>query len=301
MTHQPTRNRELVDLARRLLRPLDPLPAGVRARYGKLEGVRCILFDIYGTLLVSAAGDVGTAMGSFREDAAAEALFAAGLEIRDGQAASQVVARLPEMIRRSHAASRQDFPEVDIRRIWAELLRDLLDRRLVSGTVDMHAVQRAAVVFECLTNPVWPMPGAAGILQRLRDRGFLLGLVSNAQFYTPLVMEAAFGSDLAGLGLRLDLCAFSYACGVAKPSLRIFDPVLRALQDFYRLSPGHCACVGNDMLNDMQPASRLGMRTVLFAGDGRSLRLREHDPRCRGLRTDAVITSLEQPHSDVLT
>jgi len=300
MTRNTTPNKELVDLARTLLHPLEPLPAGMRPRPGRLEGVRCILFDIYGTLLGSAAGDVGTVQESYREDAASEALTAAGLTIHNQQALSEVVARLPEMIRRSHAASDEEFPEVDIRRIWADLLRELIERRLVSGTVDAHAVQRAALVFECYTNPVWPMPGAADLLERLCGRGFLLGLVSNAQFYTPLVMEAAFGSDLAGLGFRLDLCAFSYACGVAKPSARIFDPVLRALKDYYGLLPERCAYVGNDMLNDMQPAFRLGMKTVLFAGDRRSLRLREDDPRCRNIRTDAVITSLKQLDSNVL-
>ena len=46
------------------------------------------------------------------------------------------------------------------------------------------------------------------------------------------------------------------------------------------------------MLNDIMPAQQLGMRTALFAGDARSLRLRLEDPRVEGVRPDVVLTEL---------
>ena len=52
--------------------------------------------------------------------------------------------------------------------------------------------------------------------------------------------------------------------------------------------------VGNDMLNDMYPAKNVGFKTGLFAGDARSLRLRENDPQCNNLSVDLVITDLVQ-------
>jgi putative hydrolase of the HAD superfamily len=52
--------------------------------------------------------------------------------------------------------------------------------------------------------------------------------------------------------------------------------------------------VGNDMLNDIYPAKKLGFQTALFAGDARSLRLRTDDPRCRNLSADLILTDLEQ-------
>ena len=60
------------------------------------------------------------------------------------------------------------------------------------------------------------------------------------------------------------------------------------------IEPGQCLYVGNDMLNDVWTASQSGMRTCLFAGDLRSLRRREDDPRCMGLKADAVVTALDQ-------
>jgi putative hydrolase of the HAD superfamily len=52
--------------------------------------------------------------------------------------------------------------------------------------------------------------------------------------------------------------------------------------------------VGNDMLKDIWPAARLGCKTALFAGDRRSLRLREDDERCRELEPDLVVDDLSQ-------
>ena len=47
------------------------------------------------------------------------------------------------------------------------------------------------------------------------------------------------------------------------------------------------------MLNDISAASRAGFKTALFAGDRRSLRLREGDPRVRGIMPDRVARRLE--------
>jgi len=48
------------------------------------------------------------------------------------------------------------------------------------------------------------------------------------------------------------------------------------------------------MLNDIYPAQKVGFQTALFAGDKRSLRLRNDDPRCKNLKPDLVITDLIQ-------
>ena len=52
--------------------------------------------------------------------------------------------------------------------------------------------------------------------------------------------------------------------------------------------------IGNDMLNDIYPAKMLGFKTALFAGDARSLRLRENHPKCQNLSADMLITDLVQ-------
>jgi putative hydrolase of the HAD superfamily len=46
------------------------------------------------------------------------------------------------------------------------------------------------------------------------------------------------------------------------------------------------------MLSDMYGADKAGFQCVLFAGDSRSLRLREEDPLVRGLRPSRIIREL---------
>jgi putative hydrolase of the HAD superfamily len=50
--------------------------------------------------------------------------------------------------------------------------------------------------------------------------------------------------------------------------------------------------VGNDVLNDVLPAAAIGFRTALFAGDRRSLRRRDGDPRVASITPDIVLIHL---------
>jgi putative hydrolase of the HAD superfamily len=60
------------------------------------------------------------------------------------------------------------------------------------------------------------------------------------------------------------------------------------------VEPSAVLYVGNDMLKDIHPARSVGFRTALFAGDRRSLRLRQEDSRCRKLSPDLIVTDLGQ-------
>jgi putative hydrolase of the HAD superfamily len=60
------------------------------------------------------------------------------------------------------------------------------------------------------------------------------------------------------------------------------------------IEPQQVLYVGNDRVNDIWPAARTGMKTALFAGDSRSFRPREADPRTRSVREDVLLTDLRQ-------
>jgi putative hydrolase of the HAD superfamily len=136
------------------------------------------------------------------------------------------------------------------------------------------------------------MPFARELTESLRARGVTLGLVSNAQFYTPLLFEAFWGLSDARLGFARGLRLYSYRLGRAKPSQVLFDLARKRLAR-RGIPAGRTLFVGNDVLNDILPASRAGFRTCLFAGDRRSLRLRGDDPRCAGVSPSAVVRGLQ--------
>lgn len=74
----------------------------------------------------------------------------------------------------------------------------------------------------------------------------------------------------------------------------MFETCLDAIQQNQGVQSHQILYVGNDMLNDILPASKTGFRTALFAGDARSLRLRSDEAACRGLEPDTVLTDLRQ-------
>lgn len=261
---RPIPEARLIRIIRRRSHPLRPRPAGVRPHLRRLPGIRAVLFDIYGTLFVSASGDIGSG--------------------NPGDA------RFADAVRRRHKLARArgvDVPEVDVRRIWRSLL----------GPASAPDIERRAVEYECLTNPVWPMPGLRTVIDRLRRRGLVLGIVSNAQFFTPLLFPALAGARLAELGFDPRACAWSWRERRAKPSPRLLGRALAALRRKHGIAPREVLVIGNDLLNDILPAARAGCRTALFAGDQRSLRLRADNPCCRRLRPDVRVTSLTQLHS----
>lgn len=286
---------QYANLLRSQSRPLEPKPSGEVPVLRELPGIRAVLFDVYGTLFISASGEVGTTKRAACQTAMAGALRA--MEIGDDRPASQGVECLFEAIETSHAESRAagvDHPEVDIVQIWGRVLDELAGRGLIepaaAGTVDL---QRLAVEYEARANPCWPMPHLRGCLESIRGRGLLLGIISNAQFYTYELFNALLDTTPDARGFDPDLQFYSYQHGRAKPGTALYELAVEALRQ-KQIGCHEVLFVGNDMLNDVLPASRVGFRTALFAGDARSLRRRQGEPQIEGISPDLVVTDLRQ-------
>lgn len=289
-------NLDLIARIRKLSQPCDPQPTNHATRLAELPDIRAVIFDIYGTLLISGTGDIGPAGDYADERAFREAFSAAGLPAAAIPQDLRVSELLVEQIQYAQDGRRRqgiEFPEIDILSVWKAVLRNLSVPGLTSGTSDPRLCA-LAVEYECRDNPVWPMPGLRETLTSLHRQGKHLGIVSNAQFYTPLMFQALLGASLDELGFDAALCAWSWEMQEGKPSLRLFRQVRAQLAAAHGIQPEHTLYVGNDCLKDIWPAERTGWKTALFAGDARSLKLRRDDTRCRDLEPDLVIDSLRQ-------
>lgn len=270
---------------------MDPVRTETSLKLYPLDGIETVLFDIYGTLFVSGSGDVGTAAAVNSSEALIQALIVSGYD-GDIERAGELG---PELLRTEiskwHKAAKEsgiDIPEVEISRVWKKIIERLQSRYLIKPDDSTERILRLAVEYECRVNPVWPMPGALETIRFLKKRGIRLGIVSNAQFYTPLIIETLLGQSIEELGFEKELCIFSYKKMKAKPSLDLF----KCLEGKTDLSK--TAYTGNDMLNDIWTANEAGCKTILFAGDRRSLRLRKDDPRCTKLISSAIVDDLRQ-------
>ncbi len=288
----------LEEIVRQLCPPLAPLPTATKERLEKFSDVKAVLFDVYGTLFVSGSGDVGTAAETDTAEALIQALEAAhykGNLKKAGEIGKDI---LKTEILEWHAASRAagvDFPEVAITKIWKKVIGKLRKKSILEpASIDLEPIRQLALEYECRVNPVWPMPGCLETLRDLKEKGLTLGIVSNAQFYTPLLFSAFFERTLEEIGFDPACCIWSYKELKAKPSAALFPMAEKYLKRNHGVRLEETVYVGNDMLNDIYSASQAGCKTVLFAGDQRSLRLRQNDERCVDLKPDAVITSLDQ-------
>jgi len=289
-----------------LLRELDilePIPTGLAPVFQRDESIKAVIFDIYGTLLISESGDIDES--NMTIDSLKYAFKASRIQLRvsDEDEERQILHHLLRSftltIKQQQKVANEKklpYPEVDIVEIWERVVQCAMNQHLIKPDGHEH-IKCLTFVFEVLSNRVYPMPGMEEILSRIRGNGTVTGIVSNAQFYTPMIMNYFLfhkdGSDFIK-GIDPALQIYSYKEKMAKPDPRLYQSVLDALAQRHNLKPGQCLFVGNDMYKDIFPAQKMGMKTALFAGDKRSLRLRSDMMELKGIKPDYIITSLEQ-------
>jgi len=286
---------DLLERIRALSTPLKPDATDYQCQNTLKVPIRAVIFDVYGTLLISQTGDVGVTRPQDKGNHMGASFAALDIEIEPGvgEHAAKVYRNA---IRDKHDLARThgiEQPEVEIREVWKIICRSLRNLDLIDDFPTDDDVLRLAVEYECRSNPVWPMPNAVKTFESLNECGLRLGIISNAQFYTPLSIEALLGSTIEQLGFEQEFCAWSYLAGEAKPGTTMHEQVGESLRR-KGILPHEALYVGNDMLNDVAAASEVGFQTVIFAGDKKSLRLREGDGRCSGVRPDASISSLAE-------
>jgi len=263
--------------------PLSPISTAMQSYSNIKKPVRAILFDIYGTLLISKSGDISLAK---KETEMSSMLKFIVEKYAVNQPVDVLMDRFYRMIENTHENLKKtgiDFPEVQIDRIWMD----------GAGIDDIQIARNFAVEYEMIVNPVYPMPGLMDVLKTLDDQRVFMGIISNAQFYTPHLFDLFCGALPAELGFHHELIFYSYQHRHAKPSLFLFHKAVEQINKI-GLQPEDVLYVGNDMLNDIYPAHAVGFQTCLFAGDRRSLRLRKSNPKCSVLTPDMVLTNLKQ-------
>jgi D-glycero-D-manno-heptose 1,7-bisphosphate phosphatase len=133
---------------------------------------------------------------------------------------------------------------------------------------------------------VEPMPGAAHCVQRMRDLGLKVGVVTNQSAVGRGMLDF---EDVERVNLRIEryLGAFDTwqicphapweGCACRKPAPALIESAARAL----RVVPGECLVVGNEP-TDVLAAERAGARGLLFT------QLSEVESLVEGDRSDPV-------------
>lgn len=283
---------------------LQPVPTSLDALYKKNQQIKACIFDIYGTLLISSSGDIDQA--EITSNNLRKALHFSGIELleyngnRDEKVLNLILDEFQKTIKQIHknrAKEKIKHPEIDIIEVWKEVI-DVSVRKKWLRLNGNSSLKTLTFVFELLSNRVFPMPGMKKVITGLYKKNIILGIVSNAQFYTPILMNFYLNNEFSETEIidyfDPELTIYSYKNQVAKPDESLFKGLLPLLKEKHNISPEEVLFIGNDMYKDVYPANKTGFKTALFAGDQRSLRLRKEKEEVQGLAPDYIITSLEQ-------
>ncbi len=283
---------------------MHPLETGVEPFTGRFNP-RAVIFDIYGTLLISASGDVEEASLLTRN--LQKALDKARIRVvtRNGLTREELLRMILDefkaCVKRQHEKNKSEngvaYPEVDILETWEVVVQYFIGKGFLEEG-KFSNTKLLAYIFELLSNRIYPMPGMRKVIQEVHGMDIPLGIVSNAQAYTPLFMNyylnGNFDDNMEIEPFDPRLTIYSFREKRAKPDHQLFSLLGYSLRSNFNISPEEAIYVGNDMLNDVYAASQAGLKTVLFAGDQRSLRMRSEHPLVSETRPDFVITELSQ-------
>lgn len=293
-------------------KPPSPTPASLKSYSADLSNIKIVLWDVYGTILGLDLGDLEKSLQSrdcltaaaqktveqFQLEAPLEKLFP------DQFADWALCDRFVQLIRESHLESQSrgiEYPEVVIEKIWLTILQQCqtVGYQTPHDEPPIETALRWAYFFDAALQKTFLYPGICSTLQQLNNTGIIQGIISNAQFYTPLHLRRLIRTALNQNHWQLDqffsppLLLFSYQLGCSKPNPLAFN-LARDYAATLDIHPDQILYIGNDLLNDTWAADQAKFKTMLFAADNTQLTLRDDDNRCQNFQPNALVTHANQ-------
>lgn len=202
-----------------------------------------LVFDLYGTLVDIHTEEDETVwekcaiyFGFYGAHYTAEELkaaFRAAMQQREAQAGQ----------------SYECFPDIPFEQVMAELF----EAKGITENASALGINAAQLFRICSMEYIKLYPYVTEALARLREKGYRLWLLSNAQrVFTAYELRAL------GLGDQLDGIYISSDYGCRKPDGRFY----RALLEEQKLDASKCLMIGNDRETDIAGAKRAGMDTL---------------------------------------
>jgi putative hydrolase of the HAD superfamily len=269
-------------------RPLSPIEFPFKME--RLYDVKVMIFDVYGTLFnywkpefAKEAEKQAALLETFGKTIAYFGLSPFLIDMTSETAPELTLSNLYHgLISLKHnllLEKKNEYPEVKIEDVWYAIVLMLKRHGFTFSKSDYGSDQDfARCLAYCYNYFVFNRglyPGVAQCLFALKNMGIKLGILSNAQFYTPIdltlfLREQSRGAmnDMDEL-FENDIVFFSYEYLTAKPSQLLFRKLFDALYELQVL-PAQTALVGNDLAVDIKPAQEAGMMTAFFTGDRQS-------------------------------
>jgi FMN phosphatase YigB (HAD superfamily) len=274
-----------------------------------LPQVRAVLWNIYGTLLRIAGGELWFehpqpfVMSVALDKTIQEFKMWSSMSRKPGQPADYMKQLYTQVLteQRSFPGGTEKYPEVGSDRVWEVLIKKLLQKDYqfdagFFGSLNEFS-RKVAYFFHASLQATACYKEAAVALSYVARKKLKQGLLADGQCFTRVQLQrglAAQDSDAAlDKLLDKDLIVLSYEVRGRKPSERLFRHAVNALNQ-QGIAPNEVLHIGTSIARDLVPARRVGMRTALFARDRASLQATAEQLKEPASRPDVMLTKLRQ-------
>ena len=288
--------------------PPPPDPPKVRPHIKPVEGVRAVLWTVYGTLVAIPEGDLkfevdnDFMMNVALEKTIHEFKMWGSMSRKPGQPSEYMREIYKKALDEQRLAPAPDrYPELLSEKVWEGITKKLFQKDYqfdagFYGALNEYA-KKIAYFFHASLQGTGAYPNAAAAVKALAARGITQGLLADGQCFTPTQLARGLAKQDGAVHLDAVVTPanrfLSYRYRARKPSDLVFQAAVDALSA-QGIEPHEVLHVGSSLPRDVGPAKKWGMRTALFAGDRASLAATADQLKDPQYRPDALLPDLSQ-------
>jgi FMN phosphatase YigB (HAD superfamily) len=289
--------------------PPEPSPAKAKPHLVPLPDVRAVTWNVYGTLVVLAGGELywkhpnAFVMQVALDKTIQEFNMWGSMSRKPGQPADYMQQLYDQVLaeQSTFTAAGVKHPETLAERVWEAIIKKLFHKDYKFDTGFYGSLNefstKVAYFFHASLQGTACYPGAAEALRHVRDSGLKQSLLADAQAITTVQLQRSLTAQDAAARVEdfvdADLNVLSCQVGCRKPADKLFRRAVEAYRE-RGIAPDQVLHVGSRITQDIAPARRLGMRTALFAGDAGSLQATAEQCKTSATRPDLLLTDLRQ-------
>lgn len=213
--------------------------------------IKAVIFDIYGTLAYYNFGDIDDII---RREEETRKAFEKASRVFKFKNPDEVYERWVKAINKEHERKKRrgiKNPEIVVEKIWKKVLK-CSEKKGKDISLFMEEKENNPRLF----------PGVKKALTDLKKKGLKLGILSNAQFYTLMIMEKKLKKPMNHF-FDKDIELYSFRLGYSKPNPKGFEMLKKRLNK-HKIKPNETLFVGNDTLKDIWAAKKAGLKTCLY-------------------------------------